>query len=233
MAIAAVANLVQIRASSVPTTLATLPSNVTNGNLLVVAGGIWNTSANTTITVSRNSGSATLGSMTTLITPTGLSYSGGVGQSWISYGFVTGSGSLEILVDPQQAAGNYITGGTIEFSGVNATPLDTDGGEALPASSATPTDTITTGTANALIVGVAINPGANTIWGVGSGYTQIDEDESAAIQTFSAQYQIVTAAGSYNVDWTMDLAHLTSIYDASFKEAVAAGVDITGVFMMS
>lgn len=235
MAIAAVTNLRQIRVSNFATNTSTaLPNNVTSGNLLVIIGGIWNTSANSDIAFSAGAGStATLGTMTTIIESTGISYAGGTGQAFISYGFVTGNGSLTILTDPQQAAGNYIACGTIEFSGVHATPLDVNGGE-LYIPSGQPVDSITTLTANDLILGVMIGSAGTLTFTPGASYTQIDEDESGAQQAFAAEYRIATTATNYTVDWTSSLDSEFSILNVALKESTAPPADsLIGAFMMA
>lgn len=220
MSITPVVNLVPIRASDVDSVTASLPNNVVAGDFLVVTICTWCELFNTTVDVTKNSGSASLGTMTTLTSPTGRFYAGGFGQCHISYGFVTGPGSLEILVNPEEASGNYIAGGTILFSGIHATPLDVDNGELITGTTDTPTDTLDTITDNDLIIGVLLSPGlpANSLT-LGSDYSQIDEEEDPSVQAFNAQYRIVTTPGTYNVDWAVTTANSYDIYSVAFKEA--------------
>lgn len=209
------------------------PGNVTSGNFGIVCGGIWNTpNGPTVITTSKSAGTATIGSVTTVLGSTGITWSGGVGIPFISYFPITGTGSLTMNVQTELSS-DWMNIACDEFSGVHATPLDVDGGEFTFVGTTTPTDSITTLTANDLIVGVMLLGGSETIT-VGSGYTQIAEDESSAIQAYNAQFRIVTSATSYNVEWTLSIGNGGTIYNAAFKEAVAPPADtLIGAFMMA
>ena len=88
--------------------------------------------------------------------------------------------------------------------------------------SATPSDSITTATANAVIVGVVnLTSGTAPKITPGARYTQIHEDRGT-ISAYNCEFRIATTATSSSVDWTSDNQGW-SAYTASFKVSGAGG----------
>ena len=221
--------------SSAPSVDIAFPGNVTAGNLIIVSGGIWNASTLSSITGSTKVGStATVASYTTIFGATGVAWGGGVGTPYIIYGLVSGGGPLTVTVTPNLGS-SYLNVACNEFSGVNATPLDVNGGEQTFGSAMSATDTITTVTANDLLVGSIALSGAVGAITPGSSYTQFGSDVSALFQPYSTEFVIlVSAPATHNVDWSWTVsAQSSSVVNAAFKETAAAGDPLIGAFMMA
>lgn len=223
-----------VRDSSVPSSSVAFPNNVTSGNLAVVVGALWNASAVTSVTCATTAGST--GAWTTIFGSTGVAWGGGTGYAWICFAVVSGTGGLTVSITPS-TSGNYINASTDEFTGTNSSPLDVNGGEATGGPGATSaTDTIVTATANDLIIGViAVDSGVGAFFD-GSGHTNIDTDATGARQPYDAEFQVVTTATTYNVDWSWTVTNnIWSVVNAAFKPAGAAGSlfrnqgDLTGL----
>lgn len=181
------------------------PGNVTNGSLLVVGGGLWG-GPPTAITVTDTRST----SYTTL-----LGTINGAWRPFIAYGLAPSSGANTVTVDPDTT----VYGGFAidEFSGVNATPLDVDGGSST-GTSTTPADGITTATANDLIIGCASYEGTGVTIAPGGDYTTIGELEDAAnLWTYSLVFRLVTTAQAYTVDWTISSSNVWVAMTAAFK----------------
>lgn len=211
-----------IRAANVGSAPAAFPADVTAGDLLLVCIGAWMggtgfTSLNVTDTLST--------SYSVLIAPTGVVWAGGTGRGCIAYGIAPSSGPCTVTVDPvENGQGNsWINAVIDEFSGVNATPLDVDGGEST-GSNTTPSDSLTTVTDNDLVVGVLVDVGSGGTITPDAAFTELDEDETGARQPYSAIFQIVGAAGSYSPNWTLSVSQAWSVYTAAFKPAAAPDV---------
>lgn len=198
-------------AGNFASTTQAMPGNVTANNLMVCGGNIWNSPAITGITMSdtrSSSWSVVLGPATNSFVP------------FIAYALVPSSGAVTITIDPT-GGGNYGTWSCDEFSG-NATSsvLDVDGSYTT-ATTTTPSDSITTGTANALIVGLLGNNTNTAVFlAPGSGYTQIGEVESASWAAHIFEFKIGTSATSYTVDATMSSAVSSTMQTMSFEELV-------------
>lgn len=201
--------------SSVGASTVAFPGNVTAGNLIILAGATANTFGGiSSVVVAKSSGTATIGTVSQSFGATGVVLGGFTTKVYIAYAIVTGSGSLTLSITPDLGSGNYTNAVIDEFSGVSATPLDVDGGEAT-GNSAGATDTITTVTTNDLIVGViAIGFNVASITD-GSGYTNLDTDVTTAV--YDAMFRIVTTATTYNVDWTWSGAQDWTIVNVAFK----------------
>jgi hypothetical protein len=186
--------------------------NVTAGNLIVVAGAVWQTSVPASISVSDSQAT----SYTVLDGTLGSTI-----RIFIAYGIAGGSGANTVTVDPDGSA--YISFGINEFSGVDSTPLDADGGQSTASDSA-PQDGITTVADNALIIGVVTqNSGSITIT-PDSGWTEIGESEDGSnTQPYNAMFQIVTSAGAYTASWTFAAARTWAARSASFEPATGGG----------
>lgn len=222
MAIAEIASQKNtIRDSNVSTSQVALPNNVLLNSMIVLAGGYWNATDDENVVVARNAGSssATIGTVGYILSPIGSFWSGGTGHGYIAYAMVTGAGSLTLDVTYPNS-GAYGVGCTDEFSGVNSTPLDVDGGEVSDAPP--PTMDITTLVDNALIIGVSIFTGTADL-APGGGYTQIDEYEPNDIQPYAAEFRIVTTPTTYTVDWSNALPTNHSIICAAFKPSIGGG----------
>lgn len=188
------------------------PANVASGSLLIVAGACYNvTGAPATIAVTD-----TRSTSYTVLTVVGGASS--QFRVFLAYGIAPTGGACTVTVDP---TGSADIGYAIdEFSGVNATPLDVNGGSSTGLST-TPSDALTTITANDLIIGVESHDGGPTIT-PGASWTQIGENESVSFQPFNAEFGIVTTAQAYTVDWTLSVLNSWAVYTAAFKPATAA-----------
>jgi len=193
------------------------PSNVTAGNLIVIAGGGGGDSA-PAITVTRDSGStATLGTIQTFYGPTGTN----VSAPYIAFAVVLTSGTLTMHVVTDNVTSNYVDVYCTEFTG-SGFALDVDGGEYVETGFPIPlVDSITTLTANALILAAVVPPGSVVSWTAGSGYTLFGSDSSNAFQPSAVEYKIAGAAGSYTVDMNLGAGSQASIYDLAIKEGVS------------
>lgn len=188
------------------------PGNVTSGSLLAVGGACWDSPASTSVTVTD-----TLS--TTYTTLLGTSVSGYT--PFIAYGIAGSSAACTVTVSPNDPQ-NWITASIDEFSGVDTTtPLDVDGGNST-GTSAAPSDGITTGVDNALLLGVHTTGGSVTRT-PGSGFTEIGEVEGNGIAGHNFEFQIVTTAGAYTVDWTVGSSTTWCAMSASFKPSGGGG----------
>lgn len=184
---------------------------VTVNNLMVCGGNIWKSPAITDLVITD-----TRSSTWTVI----LGASGNEFVPFIAYALVPSSGTVTLTIDPT-GGNNYGTWSCNEFSG-NATSsvLDVDGG-ASTGTSTTPSDSITTGTANALIIGLVGNKTNSSVFLTeGSGYTLIGKTESASWAAHLLEYKIGTSATSYTADATMSSSVAWIMQTVSFEEAV-------------
>lgn len=195
---------------------------------MVISGTNWNTSALTAPTGSTQAGTATVGSYTTKFSSTGVAWAGGTIYEYIIYGIVTGSGSLTVRVTAT-AAGTYMQVACDEYAGVDSSPLDVDGGETTGGIT-TPgtdvaTDSITTLSANDLIVAVIGLDGGVTGMAAGTNYTLLASDGTGSISAFMSEFRILAeAAGSKTISWTWTIGDLNwSQINVAFKPAAAAG----------
>lgn len=196
------------------------PNNVTAGDLLIAAGTNWKGSSQT-IAVS--------GCSTTWTTIHGADRSGagGIYRTWVAYGIAGVSGACTPTVDPGSTS-NYGSYSLNAFRGSPSTPLDVDGGDST-GTGTTASDSITTGTANALIIGVMLHTdtAANRTLTAGGSYTQFGEIESVANAPHHAEFRIATTATAYTVDATIGTSVTWSMQTVSFKEATAAATVCT------
>lgn len=186
------------------------PNNITIGNLLIVAGTNWN-AATQTISISGCSTSWTV------VHGSDFSGSGGVFKTFIGYGIAGSTGACTPTVDPG-GIGNYGSYSLDSFTGVHATPLDVDGGTSTGTSTAA-SDSITTGTANALIIGVMTQSIGLTALTPGGSYTQFGEVEAVDNSPHNAVFRVATTATSYTVDWTLADSSPWAAQTVSFKES--------------
>mgnify|MGYP001215696728 CR=1 FL=1 len=183
------------------------PANVVSGNLLVVGG-------------------TTIGGNVTVTDSLGTSYtvyqgtSGGV-TTFVAFGIAPSSGANTVTVTPTSTS--YVSYSINEFSGEDATPYDDDSTPVAAGTSTTPSDALVTTAAGGLVVGVVYKAGTATIT-PGSGYTTIGEEEDD--NTYIAHsfiFQIVGAATTYNVDWTLGSSVAWVCLGVSFKAAAGGG----------
>lgn len=196
------------------------PANVVSGNLLIVAGAAWQaTSAPTSIAVTD-----TRSTSYTVLSTTLAAGGGGAVRYWIAYGLAPSSGACTVTVNPAGALADF-TFSIDEFSGVSTTPLDVDGGSTAGlGTDITPSDDLTTLTANDLVIGLMTDNDATVTITPGASYTQIGEVENnVTTQCHSAVFRLVTTAQAYTVDWSCDIpnANTWGVYTAAFKAAVA------------
>lgn len=188
------------------------PGNVTAGNLLVVGGNAYDTAGTTGYTVTDSVGTSYTVYACTALTGTPNA------TPFLAVGIAGGSGANTVTVNPTiDASANQLVFGIGEFSGVNNPPLDVDGGSSTGTGTSA-SDSITTISANALILGVV---GFQTAAAVtpGGSYTQIAEDQSA-LDAFNLEFRLATTATSYTVDWTLGSSQAWSACTVSVKETV-------------
>ena len=187
------------------------PGNVTAGDLLLVAGMMYNAGGPPASVTVTDSVSTTYGTKICTAVDTN-------GSPFIAYGIAPSSGANTVTVNPPNASDTF-GWSQDEFSGTHTSaPLDVDGGNTT-GSGTTASDDITTGTANALVVGL-IGSGSADTHTAGSGYTKFGND-AAALTNFDAQFQVVTTATSYTVNWTSTFNNWTAC-TISFKVPTAA-----------
>ena len=107
------------------------------------------------------------------------------------------------------------------FSGPHASPADVDGGANVGVGLLA-SDDITTGVANALILGVMTPSGGTMIIDPGVDYTEIGENEdNVCCQAFSFAYRIISgAAALFTVDWSLEFSVTWAAQTRSFKPAL-------------
>ncbi len=196
------------------------PGAISVGDLLVAVGTTWATATHT------NPVTDSLGHTYSVLQGADLSGNGGVYKTFIAYKIATSAGTPTVTINPS-VAGAYGSFSVDAFSGVDSsTPLDVDGGSNTRTAVAAASDSITTLTANDLIVAVMshdISSSSPTLTPNGS-YTQIGEIESTANAPHNAVFLVVTTATSYTPDWTIGVLVDHSIAQtAAFKEAAAGG----------
>lgn len=204
------------------TTLA-FAGNVTAGDVLFAGGGFWDTSTGYTITLTD-----TRSTVWTVLKGTELSSLGGFFAPFLAYGVALSSGACTVtLAATGDSGSNYASFSIDEWSGGDtAALLDTNGGTSSGTSTA-PSDSLTTATANCLILGVEThtNTGSGTIAITPNGSdTQIGEIESTANAPHSLVYRIVTSATSYTIGaWTLGESQAWRAQTAAFKEDTGGG----------
>jgi hypothetical protein len=197
-------------------------TNVTAGNLLVCVGGAW-TGGTTFTTAITDSLSNTY---SVLMGPEGIE------RTWMAYCISGSSGACTVTIDPSEG-GAYAAYNVSEWSGVDATPLDVDGGTST-GSSTTPSDSLTTSATDTMVVGVMSHFDFNddTLTpDTGGGWTQLAEYElSASIANYNCEYQLFSSAGAKTASWTIGNSRNWGAQTASFK-ATPAGADV-GTFRL-
>lgn len=189
------------------------PANVTSGSLLVVAGCGFLAAGGLTVT------SVTDTRTTSYSVLSAIPFTNG--RIFIAYGIAPSGGANTVQVNFSSGVpGNSFS--IDEFSGVHATPLDVDGGQTTSAGSLTPSDTLTTLTANDLVIGVAAYDGADTTFVEGASHTLIGKEASNAFQDHLLEFRLVAAAQLYTVTATIGASLANSMYTAAFKESASA-----------
>jgi hypothetical protein len=189
------------------------PNNVTAGDFLVCGGQAFESGPPSSITVTD-----TLGTTYTV-----LSYSpNSVERLWIAYGIAPSSGANTVTANPSGSAA-YMSFSIDAFAGVNTTtPLSVDGGNSTGTGTAV-ADSITTATANELIIGCMGYDGGNTTVAPGGSWTEIGQYvDNATGEIHALLFGIVTTAQAYSVDWTLGASRVWQCITASFKAAPAA-----------
>src|SRR5437660_7920347 len=194
---------------------AAYPANVGSGNLLVAGGCIARgASTSTSLTVTDTVST----SYTVLLSAENIQNS--FNRTFIAYGISPSGGANTITVAPSNGL-DRTQFAIDEFSGQHGTPFDVDGGASGDLVSTTPSMNLITVAANDLILGaicVDTSDGSETDT-AGAGYTRIGnlQGRATAGDDFSFEFQIVTAAGTYAVNWTLFSAYHAQIYFAAFK----------------
>ena len=194
-------------------------SNVAADSLLVVAGSSWDNGGVSSYTVTDTRGT----SYTILSFPSSAGDNGNGLRLFLAYGISPSAGANTVTVNPAGDAANSTNSfGILEASGVDtATPLDVDGG-GVEGTSTTPTRDITTGTANALVIGVMThNTFASPTLTEQDGTLISEEQNGLTFISHNAIYKIEGAAGVDTINWTTSASVVWQVYLASFKEAAA------------
>ena len=177
------------------------PGNVTSGSLLVVSGTTYLSTGNPSITGVTD----TLGTSYTVVNGTVVANL--EKRPFIAWGFAPSSGANTPAVT---VTGVMVLLAIDEFAGVAS--ADVNGGSST-GTSTTPSDAITPTATNALLVGALAADATSTVT-VGSGFTQIGETEGNPAA--GVEFQIVTTAQAYTVDWTLGTSRDWSAQTYSF-----------------
>lgn len=194
------------------------PAAVTSGNLLVASGAIWKSG----VSGDNASVSDTVGTTYTVKEcASDVSWASGKARCFIAYGKAAASGANTITVAPAGGGTADISYHIDEFSGQNATtPLDVVGAGSS-GSSAAPSDSVTTGVANALVVNVvAVGAGLTSAT---PSQTLIGSALSAGDQPSAAQFQLATTAGAYASTWSLSSSAAWAALSVSFAPAGSGG----------
>ena len=195
------------------------PANVLSESLIVVPGAVY---ANTTapdadgivITDSRS----TPFSIVRYTSPDDAKLVGFIGYGIAPSG---GANTVQVAFDGSGSGTHYCSFSVDEFSGADASPLDVDGGSSR-GENTSPSDSITTGVDDALVVGVMAHL-AGAVYSMTPTYgTQIGEAEDNAVtQCHNAQFKIEGAAGAKSVTWTLGTSSTWHALTVSFKPSVS------------
>lgn len=194
--------------NDVNTCTAAFPNNVAAGNLLVVGGATWDDPGSGSVTVTDTIGTA----YTTVLCTT---MDSGRQNTYYAYGIAPSSGANTVTVDPSGASANYIRVHIDEFTGTAASPFSVDGGNST-GTSTSPSDSITTATANELLLAL-VGVASTAVTTPDGAYTQIGETEGA-LRGNNFVFRIVTTATSYTPAWTLGVSSAWVACSASFKE---------------
>jgi hypothetical protein len=189
---------------------ASFPNSVTGGNLLVVAGTVWERDgANAIATISDLLN--TKYTLKEFVSPSDGHY-----RVFIAFGIALDPGPNSVTITT--AAPAFCSFGIDEFTGVNK--LDVDGGGVSGGPNTTPGAPLTTG-GTALIVGtmcVQTGVAVNQI-SPGSGFEQIAEEEDDSNHvSFNAEFTVTEGSqAAWGVDWTLGASSTWVLYRVSFK----------------
>lgn len=189
------------------------PANVGNGNLVTAggAGFLSGGAAAPTVTSTCTTGNWSIVS--------GAAFT--AGRIFVAWAVTTAAGACTVTVDWANAS----TGSSFsidEFTGQHGTPLDVDGG-CSTGTSTTPSDSLTTLTADDLLLGTVGHDGpSGTAITPGTNYTQIGEQEDNTNQDHNMEFRIVTSAQAYTVDWTLGSSQPWGACTVGIKPAAGA-----------
>ena len=187
-------------------------SNVTAGNLIVVAVSHYIGDANHTISV------------TDSLSNTYQTDISGVGAGSyhvrLFYAMNIAGGANTVTVEVPDSSDLWFT--ITEISGAATTSaLDISG--TASGGTATPTVSITTTVADTILFGIFNHEGSDRTLTPGAGFTQIEEQEGGStVMPGLSEYQIVTSSGSKTVNGTLGSAATWNICAAAFKAAATA-----------
>lgn len=190
------------------------PNNVTSGNLLIVAGAAWGSSAApTSIAVTDTRSTSYTVVLGTVV---------GTWRTFIAYGVASSSGACTVTVNPNGSSA-ALSFSIDEFTGQDATPADVDGGTST-GSSNTASDSITTVAANALIIAVSSQDGSTQALTAGAGYTTFGENETNSNnQCHHAIFRIATTATAYTPTVTSAGVTAWGLQSHSFEPSTGGG----------
>jgi hypothetical protein len=203
------------------------PGTVTAGELLVCGGWVY-------------PGGGVLPASVGVTDTRGTSYTvlsctNGVERGWIAFGIAPSSGGNTIRVNPSTAS-DYISFSIDAFTvGPGQTiALSVDGSGSIGSGiNATPADSITTLTADELIIGLMGYDGATTTIAPGGSWTEIGEHEdNSSDEAHALEFGIVTTAQAYSVDWTLGTGRDWKVMTASFKEIAAPATGVQPVIVI-
>ena len=195
------------------------PNNVTSGNLLVVGGATWVSGGITSISVTD---SLTPSTTYTVVLGTAFGFLTGI-RTFLAYGVAPSSGACTVTVNPSGSSVDF-SFGIDEFTGEADPPSDVNGGDTQGSSTA-PSDGITTGVDNALILGLMTHSDIIATMAPEGAQTQISEEESNVNnQCHNFSFKIVGAAGAQTMSGTLSVSDDWGEQTHSFKPAGGASV---------
>jgi parallel beta-helix repeat protein len=189
-------------ASSDPIVLA-YPSNVTSGNLLVFCTASYNNAA-TLASVTKTSGSATLGTAQIDISYSSLDYGSAPQIVTIFSVPVTGTGSCTITFDQSLVSANYSSLTIQEYSGADITSTRV-GGTNTGTGSTSPetTGTVSSGSIGGVFVGaIAINNEVSEAPAVGSNFLNIYSTGNPVVLPCGFEDYTVPGSVTIGASWT-------------------------------
>src|SRR5262245_55489571 len=199
------------------------PGSVTTRQLLIAGGETFDDAVTQSLTSTCSSGSWTVSS---------FDFTGAnLGRAWVAWAIANASGACTVtlaLSPSSEASWAIVTASGVDTS----TPLDVDGGGQF-GTSTSPARSLTTTTANALIIGAMAaeyDLAAVTITPPSSPAVELAEDEGGTFAPYSLVYRLATTATNYTLSWTLSRSMNWGVVVVAFREATAAaGTDPGGL----
>lgn len=210
----------QAAGSAVDSLAVAFAQNVVSGNLLAVAGGIWDAPQTSSLSIT---GSLHGSGWTSSYVNIGANFT-----AFLAWRVATSSGAETVTINPS-GSGSYIEGTVNEYTAGATIEIDAALASATGNSTA-PSRSVTTSTVNGLILGVTV-PDTDTIAAPtsltpGGSYTQWAEQESVTNTEFNAEQRVTSVAQAYTVDWAQGNSGPWGVVTAAFKEQAGGGATL-------